>query len=753
MSHDHDEHYETNTTNNPSLESLLDTLMDRRHLMKGGAMAATAVVGAGLVGCNDNNDPLATTPVNTEPKIGFTAVPKSTADIVTVPPGYTATVLFRTGDPLNAATPDYTNNGTESGDSFDFRGGEHHDGMYFFGVGGNGRFDPTVSNRGLLAINHENISGGNQLFMHANGPTSSGTGANTVRTVADEVIKEVNMHGVTVVEVARNANGAWSTVRNSTFNRRITGFTEADIAGPARGNSKMQTNYSPSGEKTRGTINNCANGFTPWGTYLTAEENYAFYFRRNAGDAANRSANENAALARYQITEGARGNYDWSTATPPAGKPADIFARWNISKAPGALPASDFQNAMNTFGWIVEIDPFAPNSLPVKRTALGRFTHEGAWPAPVVAGRPVVFYMGDDNRGDYLYKFVSDANWDPADFNGGLRAGDKYMNAGKLYAARFTTIGNGTETAGVGEWLLLNRASIPSTFTTYTFADEADVLIHARLAADAVGATRMDRPEWTGVNPRNGEVYLTLTNNNAAGRPINRTDAANPRSYRDAATSPSSASRAGGNPNGHIIRLRESADNPAATTFTWDNYLFGARASADPANINLSGLNASNDFSSPDGLWFAKDGLLWIQTDDGAYLDVTNCMLLAAVPGRVGDGARATITNTNADGGSAQQQTVVGAKATDATLRRFLVGPLGAELTGLTESHDGRALFVNIQHPGEDTTAADFAAGPGSYQSGWPYGSDAQATPTTPRPRPRSATIVITKNDGGVIGS
>ena len=763
MSHRHDEHYETNPTDNPSLESMLDLNINRRRIMAGGLAAATTVVGFGLVGCDGDDNgggitgpvtspttPPAPTPTPTGPKLGFAPVAKSLDDLVRVPTGYSASVLYRTGDPINTATGDYPNNGSSTGDSFDFRAGEHHDGMYYFGLGSNGKFDVTASSRGLLCMNHENISGGNQIFMHASGPTSTGSGTSTVRSVADEVIKEVNMHGVSVIEVTKNATNQWSYSRSSTFNRRITALTESDISGPAAGNGKLFTVFSPTGVKTRGTINNCANGFTPWGTYLTCEENHAGYFRRNTGDAANRTANENAALTRYQIPEGARGNYDWATATAPSGKPADIFTRWNMTKAAaGTAATADFQNVMNTFGWIVEIDPFAPASLPVKRTALGRFSHEGCWPGPVVVGKPVVFYMGDDNRGDYLYKFVSTANWDAADFNGGLAAGAKYMNAGKLYVAKFTT-------NGAGEWLELNLATVraaqtASGVTSYTFADEADVVIHARLAADARGATKMDRPEWTGVSPTNGEVYLTLTNNNATLRPVTGTDFANPRSYNDPRTPSATAQR--GNPNGHIIRLREAADNPAATTFSWDNYLFGARASITDANINISGLTANNDFSSPDGLWFANNGILWIQTDDGAYTDVTNCMMLAAIPGRVSDGTKPTITNT--DGTNTRtQETSVGVKASDTNLLRFLVGPKGAEITGITEAHDGRTLFVNIQHPGEDTTQANFTSGPASYQSGWPHGADAQATPVAPanNARPRSATIVITKNDGGVLG-
>ena len=276
----------------------------------------------------------------------------------------------------------------------------------------------------------------------------------------------------------------------------------------------------------------------------------------------------------------------------------------------------------------------------------------------------------------------------------------------------------------------------------------------SRLAADAVGATKMDRPEWAAVNPVNGEVYFTLTNNSAGNRTPATTDAANPRSYND-----TDGKMGSGNPNGHIIRFKESA--PSATSFTWDIFLFGAQENS-AASVNISGLKAVNDFSSPDGLWFsqATPGLLWIQTDDGAYTDVTNCMLLAATPGSVGDGGKFTVANSLTASGSTttgNQSTFVGGLLGDARLRRFLVGPKGCEITGVAESADGKALYVNIQHPGENTPANRTATTGGwvtdasKLESQWPSnggGVTAYGSGT----RPRSATIVITRNDGGKVG-
>jgi secreted PhoX family phosphatase len=257
----------------------------------------------------------------------------------------------------------------------------------------------------------------------------------------------------------------------------------------------------------------------------------------------------------------------------------------------------------------------------------------------------------------------------------------------------------------------------------------------------------MDRPEWTAVNPANGEVYLTLTNNNATLRPLGGTDAANPRHYVE----PRGATTTTGNPNGHIIRLRETGNVASATTFNWDIYLFGADSTdANPANVNLSGLTVDNDFSSPDGLWFARPQnpsgvgrpLLWIQTDDGAFTDRTNCMMLAALPGRVGDGGARTITNTSSTGATATQATFVGAPATAANLRRFLVGPREAEITGVDTTPDGRTVFVGIQHPGED------ASNPNAPTSNWPANQNAAA----PGVRPRSAVVAVTRADGGIVG-
>nr|WP_303649599.1 PhoX family phosphatase [Asticcacaulis machinosus] len=663
--------------------------------------------------------------------LGFTAVARNKNDIVTVPEGYTVSVLYRLGDPILSGVSAYANDGSDT--NFAGRAGDHHDGMAYFGLAATGTArDDNSSTRGLLVMNHENITA---PYLHVNGVTAGST------RLESEAVKEIECHGVAVVEVTRAANGGWSYVQGGALNRRITPNTPMTLHGPVRGDDQVKTVYSTAGTAGRGTINNCANGVNAWGTYLTCEENWAGYFRRAAGDNANRSAKQVTALNRYGMSQGAAGANNWASVTAANAADQANFSKWNVTvdTTKAADGTGDYRNEANQYGWVVEIDPYNASATPRKRTALGRMGHEGAWPANFVAGRKPVFYMGDDSRGEYFYKFVSATPWSAADATATdrLAIGDKYLDNGTLYVARF-------DATGQGVWLPLvfGTGVLTAANPTYAFANQADVLINTRLAADVLGATKMDRPEWAAVNPANGEVYLTLTNNNASNRPLAGTNAANPRHYND----PVGATNNFGNPNGHIIRLKEAANNPEATTFQWDIYLFGAGADLDATNINISGLDATNDFSSPDGLWFSRPSnaaglvnpLLWLQTDDGAYTDVTNNQMLAAMPGTVGDGAARTITNTGTGGATATQATFVG-KAPGMQLRRFLVGPKECEITGIDSTPDGRTLFVNIQHPGENGS-------PATPTSNWPASQAGTAAG-----RPRSATVVITKNDGGVV--
>ncbi len=756
MSHAHDD-ADTNNSSNPTFESVVTKRISRRELLGGSASAAAlAAVGATAAGAanahgnghgnggqggGDYGNGHGQRYRNL--KLNFNPVAKNLDDAVTLPPGYSYDVLYALGDPISGQVPDYANDGTDNPATYVYRAGDHHDGMYYFGLGQNGRYDADNSNRGLLCLNHEAIT---PAYLHPTGQTI----VNNARTVPDEVLREFYIHGVSVIEVVREKKRRredwsacfrrryrpgrsvdWDYQQRSRFNRRIHTLTEIKLSGPAAGTKYMVTKYSPNGRRTRGTVNNCANGYTPWGTYLTCEENFAGYFRRIAAtDNPNRTPKEIASLNRYGVA--GTGRELWATVTPDTAD--NLYGRWNTEKLGASVDGSDdYRNVVNTYGWVLEIDPFDPNSTPKKRTALGRFAHEGAELAPVKAGEPIVFYMGDDSRNEYIYKFVSKRSWDPRDAYGGMAAGDKYLDEGTLYVAKFLPDGS-------GQWIELKFGlnGITASNPTYAFEGQADVLVNARIAADVVGATKMDRPEWAAVNSRNGEVYFTLTNNAAAQRPINAVDGANPRFYNDKKTTGQDQK---GNPNGHVIRWVEGGGYADALSFDWDVYLFGARANASPDNVNLSGLTDANDFSSPDGAWFsyASPGLLWLQTDDGAYTDVTNCMMLAALPGRTGDGEAKTITNVDG-AASSTVTTYVGQNGGEKKVRRFLVGPKECEITGIAETPDGRALFVNIQHPGE-TTPPNYTTG--AYGSHWPDGGLA---------RPRSSTIVITRDDGGVVG-
>ncbi len=724
----------SNTSANPHFDAVLSARLSRRGVLRGAVGTASAAFfgSMSLTACGGGGDGAATT-VNGNAQISsltFGAVPKSSLDAVVIAAGYTARPIYALGDPLVAGLAAYKNDGTDT--DFDRRAGDHHDGMAFFPLSASGQPSVTANDRGLLAVNHEATTDEtlSSFFLHATGGTT------TLPRPASEVDKEVAIHGLSVVEVKPTA-GVWGYVQSSSFNRRITPLTEIDITGPARGDALLKTKYSPDGTVTRGTINNCGSGNTPWGTYVSGEENWFGYFARATGDNAARGNDKSVvALNRYGRPEGSTSRHGWET-----GGSADQYARWNIAKTGTSLDGTDdYRNELNGMGYVVELDPYNPSSRVKKRTALGRFAHESAVFSLTKAGQKLGVYMGCDSRNEYIYKFVSDATWSDADATASdrLAVGAKYLDQGKLYVAKFNA--NGT-----GEWVELSLANIPSSYTTYTFANQADICVNTRLAADAVGATKMDRPEWCSVHPTTGEIYFTLTNNSnrrtaPSGSSQSLVDAANPRAYTDIKGASTTQQ---GNVNGHILRIKEDGNRSDATSFTWDVYLFGAEAGASTGFVNLSNLTSDQDFSSPDGLWFSpKTGICWIQTDDGAYTDATNCMMLAGIPGQVGDGASKTLNY-----GAVSVTTYVGKAPAADKLKRFLVGPKDCEITGICETPDGKTMFINIQHPGETTKTAD-VTDPTKYTSQWPSNAGYGAGR-----RPRSATIVITKNDGGVIGS
>ena len=649
-----------NASANPTLYDVVDARASRRGILVGGL--ATAVAGAFGAG--------AARATQAQPLLGFKAIPVSEADGVVVPEGYRVQVLAPWGTPISGSMPafrDGANTGVEQG----MQVGMHHDGIHFFPIGGS-------SADGLVAMNHEYVEA---RFLHAawrgKEMRESSVRIENDRRDSDEVLKEVNAHGVSVVRVRRGADGSWAVVADPR-NRRITGATPMEFSGPVRGSRHLVTKYSPDGTRTRGTLNNCAHGHTPWNTYMTAEENWAGYFRN--ADRQDQKPSHPREHARYGVaTE--RSRYAWELAASGA----DEFVRFDASTR-GASPAEDYRNEPNGFGWMVEIDPFDPNSVPVKRTHLGRFAHEGVVFAPAVPGKPVVCYSGDDARFEYVYKFVSARPYDPATASGAL------LDEGTLYAAKFNA-------DGTGEWLALAPGHNGLT-PANGFADLADILVNTRLAADRAGATKLDRPEWGTVDPRTGEVYFALTNNTA--RTQAQVDPANPRAR---------------NQFGQIVRWTEARGDHASTTFRWDLFVVAGDVGTSRGPGGKA-LGADSIFACPDGLWFDADGRLWIQTDMGEgemnrgdLKPMGNNQMLAADP-RTGE------------------------------IRRFLVGPRGQEITGVITTPDGRTMFVNVQHPGATTSAADYAAG--KYASSWPDGGNSI---------PRSATLVITRVDGGVIGA
>ena len=494
------------------------------------------------------------------------------------------------------------------------------------------------------------------------------------------------------------------------------------------------TRHSPDGLEGRGTLNNCAHGYTPWGTYLTCEENYDLYFRddRTVDDESKEIPAE-IGYANFLAGIGVRipgGRYEWATLAGHPDEKDDEFSRFNVTPMSAVSAAEDYRSEGNQFGYVVEIDPLNPQARPRKRTALGRFAHEGVWPAYPAPGKPVVFYMGDDDQLQFIYKFVSATTYSAGSAGAPLETGDTYLDEGTLFVARFDADDlTGRQT---GVWIPLRpdnpdlaaaSGDANSPFAGL-FGTMDSILVHTRAAGFVAGATPMDRPEWGAVNPQNGEVYFTLTNNSdrrgfedtdllarAAGDGGTRdevTEFLADREFGEVASNPR-----GPNRDGHIIRLRENGSDPAAVGFAWDIFVFGSAADGDS---NFSGLTGDNEFGSCDGLWFDAAGLLWIQTD-GPQPGDNHDQMLAAVTGEVGDGG-------------------IDAGNNDVSLRRFLVGPKGCEVTGVDMTPDRRSMFVNIQHP----------------TGHWPDGDDATRSQGA-MGRARSATIVITRDDGGPIGT
>jgi uncharacterized protein len=641
MSHIHDE-IVSNHSSNPTFEEITRARFSRRGVIKGGLAAAagataltgadvlsralpvTASAGYGAGGARHDGPPEA-------PLLGFAGIDVSSADTVTIAPGYTATVLIAWGDPVSDG-PAFQHDASNSAVDQAQQWGMHNDGLVYFPING--------SKHGLIVQNHEYTD---DVLLFADG---------NANWTAEKTAKSQNAHGVGIIEVRDRGRHGWEVVRPSAYARRITAQTPIAISGPAAGHDLLTTSADPSGTSVLGTINNCAMGYTPWGTYLACEENFNGYFRKTSAT--------NQIEGRYGINASGAG-YLWHTTD----------TRFNVDVEP---------NEPNRFGWVVEVDPFRPDSTPIKRTALGRLKHEGAWVQEARDGR-VVVYMGDDQQNEYIYRYVSADTWKQM-----LRQGVSPLDEGTLYVARFNA-------DGMGEWLPL----MPDNPALAGWS-QADITINTRTAADLAGGTKMDRPEWIATYPDSLMAVATLTNNSS--RTAANVDAANPR--------PS-------NVYGHIIRWGYDHD------FTGDVFWWDIFALAGDREVPAHGATVNGDkYGSPDGLYVAPSGRMWIQTDvsgstqnTGAYAGFGNNQMLCADP----------ITRRT---------------------RRFLVGPVGCEVTGVFVTPDERTMFVGIQHPGEAPSGSNDPANPKQYSS-WPDG-DAGG-------RPRSSLLLIRKDDGGEIGS
>jgi secreted PhoX family phosphatase len=514
--------------------------------------------------------------------------------------GYDMQVLIRWGDPVVSGAPAFDpNNLSAAAQEKQFGYNNDYLGLHPL------PFGSKAGDRFLLVANHEYV---NPQLMFAGLKTESD------KTKAQAEVEMAAIGGA-VIEIARDASG-WKVVPGSKYARRISVNTPMEISGPAAGHDSLKTSADPSGRKVFGTLNNCAGGATPWGTWLTCEENFSAFFGGDPGKLDSKVAK------RYGM---GRSVYGWE-------KHAD---RFDLAKEP---------NESNRFGWVVEIDPYEPDAAPVKRTALGRVKHEGCTYALAKDGR-VVFYTGDDERFEYVYKFVTAKPW-----NAGDRAANKnLLDEGTLYVARF-------DGEGKVEWLPLVQGQGPLTAEN-GFATQADVLIKTRLAAELLKPTPMDRPEDIETNPANGRVYVVLTNNSQ--RKPDQLDKANPRA---------------GNAHGHILEIAPKDGDHGSAEGTWSIFLLAGKPGQDSGARYHRATSDQGWLSCPDNIAFDGKGRIWIVTDG------------APEAAGVADG-------------------VYGADTMGfgrALTRCFYQAPTGAEVCGPIFTPDDQTFFLAVQHPGED---------------------------------------------------
>ena len=641
-----------------TFEDLLNRRLSRRQLLKGSLSVAIGTIFSESLFADDSSQNKAhKTSASLFDTLQFKPIPPSMLkDTVEVPEGYTASVLYPWGEPIKNGVAAFKQDASNTAAEQALQSGMHHDGMHFFPL----PKDSDNPDHGLLAVNHEYID---STLLHTDG----GFQDNPETFTQEKINKEIAAHGASIIEIQKQ-DGKWSINKDSKYARRITTATPMKFTGVAAGHELLKTSYDPEGMNPIGMNNNCANGFTPWGTYLTCEENFQIIFG-GRDEEAGLSDDLYALHKRYGIRS--KSFYGWET----------LDNRFSVKHEP---------HEPNRFGWVVEIDPFDPSSTPRKHTAMGRFRHENC--AHMINHDKIAFYSGDDSRFEYIYKFVPLKKYNTKD----QTKNRDLLTEGTLYVAKFND-------DGTGIWIPLRHGQNGLTAEN-GYANQAEVLIKTRLAAKTVKATPMDRPEWIAVDHNSKQIYCTLTNNTKR----EDTTAVCPRKH---------------NEHGHIIRWKESKNDPHASFFEWDVFILAGDPSSTPEN--LKGNIKGDIFSSPDGLFIDPRGAVWIQSDISGYAQ-----------------------NTGIHKNFGNNQLLV-ADQKSKEVRRFLTCPVGAEVTGTMMSPDMKSLFVNIQHPGDvpgglSDTVKKTPENPKAASS-WPDG-DAGG-------RPRSATIVVTKNDGGLIGT
>ncbi|WP_246161426.1 PhoX family protein [Segnochrobactrum spirostomi] len=624
------------------LSALVQTAMTRRALLAGGVAAAAALSLPPARALAEGTAPSSAT---------FPELARVMDDHDHWAEGYERAVLLRWGDPILPNAPAFDAlRQTASAAAGQF--GVNCDMLVFLPL----PYGSQNSEHGLLFVNHEYP---NPQLMWP-GLTEGDAAA---KMSPEQIAVTMQSVGNSVVEIRKGASG-WDVVPDSSYARRITATTPIRISGPAAGHPMLRTKADPEGRTVLGTFDNCNGGVTPWGTVLSCEEGFDGWF---GGDP--RKTPDAKLLARYGASE-PENSYGWDRVDP----------RFNYEAEP---------NEPNRFDWVVEIDPFDPAAQPVKRTALGRFTHETATIAQAPDGR-IVVYLADDHEFDYLYRFVTAGRFDPAN----REANRDLLDDGTLSVARF-------KDDMTLEWVPLVHGTGKLTAEN-GFASQADVAVKTRLAADLVGATPMDAPEGFSVNPKTGKIYVALTENTDIT--LAQVNAPNPRAP---------------NPEGHLIELippgaavdaAHKADH-AAETYRWDIFILcGDPKNPEAKALYHPGTSGNGWFTDPDNIGFDPSGRMYVCTDG---------------PPDAGFNDALYVLDTEGEG--------------RALPKLFYSPPVGSECSSPAFTPDGKTLFLSVQHPGENSESLD------KVSTRWP-----DFKPDTP---PRPSVIVITKADGGPVGT